>query len=283
MITTKSDNCTIPPWVQDVIANGIEMSDDRRPLFNVTVAVMMSLVARGWTENDIRNLLQDGVKDGKPKPSTGLWKQITKRRGRKISFHTYDQFLSRAWGWAQDNVAKGKSPNPKRESDILGLAKDWEQATGGLWELTGTELKVLNYVISATKSRRFLYVTCPVRGVADHCGISVKGAWEALTSLRKKEFVVCRSRGQWKGKWKGKTNDNGAKAAIYRLSDVGHFIKPALGALTLSHQNTCDQPTSNPITPLIRHTSPALGAGMSKKNPYQPTGFSKDGPPGSIL
>jgi hypothetical protein len=254
----------LPSWGLDLIAHGIEADDgDRRPVFRATHQLACSAIVHGYTETDFLNVLKDGIKTGGPKPSTGLWDQLTTRRGRKVKWETVNQTLKKSWAWAQENVAKGF--NPEREKDILTLAEIAHEAIPHLG-LNGTEAKVLAHIANETKRRKFLDVTCPARGVAKDCGISVKGAWEALISLRDKGFIVCRSRGTWRGE----KENHGGRAAIYRLSDLRHALAPAPGSRTLPSQNPSDQRDSRSITPLIGHTPPAQGAGMSKKDPYPP-------------
>lgn len=198
MITTTT-RTALPSWALDLIAFGIEESDSRVPLFGATLSLASSAVARGFTETDFRNALQDGVRTGKPQPSNQLWQQITHRRRRKLGWNSVNHFLTKAWQWAVENVARGMD-SPQREADLLALAERWSHAIGDpTFNLSQTETLVLEYVVSETARRKYRYVTCPGRAVAEYCGVPHTTAVEALDSLRKKGILLRKSRGIWMG------------------------------------------------------------------------------------
>jgi hypothetical protein len=265
MVTARH---SLAPWEQDLIADGVAQSDKSRvPLFNATVSLACSAVVKDMTETDFRNILQDGVKTPSGRAAK-LWHQITHRRNKKLAWEKIDYFLSKAWEWAKGNVAKGKLPNRKREKDILKLAETAHEAIPHLG-LGTNQAKVLTHIANETTRKKFLHVTTPARGVAKDCSISVKGAYEALISLRDKGLIVCRERGIGK---KGSR-----RAAIYRLSDLRHANAPAQGSPTVPPENPSDQRNSNSITYLLGPTNPAQGAGGFKKTYYPPGGLGTEG------
>jgi hypothetical protein len=250
---------TIAPWVQDLVADGAEESDKSRiPIFNTEVRVAMFFILMERTETDFRNALQDGFMTPEGRRAH-LWHQITYRRNKKRQWASIDTELSKAWQWAQGNIAEGKEPNPKREKDILKLAETAREAIPNLM-LKPNQAKVLRYVADETARKKFLNVTCPVREAADAANLSVKGAWEAIAYLRDVGFIVCRERGIGiKGS---------GRAGIYRLSDLRSARAPALGLPTVADQNPSDQRDSALIRDLIEPTDPALGAGGFKLGSY---------------
>jgi hypothetical protein len=273
-ICTATQRTPLPSWAMDIIAQGIEnRSDDRRPIFKALVDVFCSMHRANYTLTDAINASKDGVKTGPGKVSNGLWQQITTRlNGRQVSWDSVKYTIEKAWNYAGAIVAKGGRPQPQRESEILALAQSWEEAISHL-ELTGTEAKVLKFVARETERRKFLHVTCPAQGTADACGVSRKGAWEALISLRNKGLIICRSRGTWRGD----RENHGGRAAIYRLADIADFFRPARGTPTLPLQNRSDQPGSKAITPLIGHMDLLGEQVMSKKDPYRSTELGPEG------
>jgi hypothetical protein len=246
----------LPPWALEIIANGIQVGDDdRRPLFRPTLRVACSAINHGWSETEFRNFLQDGVKSEGGHASCGLWQQVNTRRGRKLSFPTVDRFLSKVWRCAEANVAKGF--DPERESTILTVAQRWSESIAyPSVGLSRSEELVLTYVIEEVKRRKFANVACPGRHVAEFTGLSHRGAVEALTSLREKGILICRSQGTWVGKGK-----KGGKAAIYSLADPNeHFSLP--GSITLPDEKPYENFFFVEKKTNGTHTNPLLGEGM---------------------
>lgn len=252
----------LPPWALEIIANGIEVQDDndRRPLFRAAHNVACSAVNRGWTETRFRNLLQDGIKNAGARPSNKLWRQLNTRRGRKQSWRTVDRLLSKAWQYAEANVGKGF--DPERESTILTVAQRWSESIAyPSVSLSRSQELVLTYVIEEVKRRKFANVACPGRHVAELTGLSHRGAVDALTSLREKGILICRSQGTWVGK-----SRKGGKAAIYSLADPNEYFSLP-GSTTLPDEKPYENFLFVERNTNGTHTNPLPGEDMCGTHP----------------
>lgn len=263
MVATTSRNpLSMEAW-EIITRGGPEVNDDMRPHFKAGHVVACSAVANGWTETDLRNTLMDNP--------NGLWRQISTRRRRKQAFRTIDRMLSKIWKCAVDNIGRGF--NPEREKDILVTAKQWSLAIANpAFSLSNSEADVLDFVIHEVARRKFRKVTLPGRDVAEHTGLSHKGAVDALKSLRDKGILICHSRGTWVGL------GNKGRAAIYSLAEPAEFAS-LLGTLTLHHENTSEQQLSDSEATGGTHITPLLGEVCIEKSPYHPTGFGEGGIP----
>jgi hypothetical protein len=245
-------------WALDIIAYGVQEDndDDRRHLFRAAHKVACSAISRGWTETDFRSFLMDGVKTPGGKRSNELWRQLNTRRGRELSWHTVNQFLSKVWQYAEVNVAKGS--HPERRSDILGVAEGWAKAIANSQVvLTRSESLVLKYVVAETIRRKFRNVACPIRGVAAYTGLSRQGAQDALISLRERGILHRQSPGTWVG-----AGRRGGKAALYSLADPDEFFS-LLGIPTLLSDKGFGQRLADETPTAGVHIIPLLGEGMS--------------------
>lgn len=271
LATTTRSPLSMEAW--EIIANapGIpDTHDDMRPVWRQVHQVATSAVANNWTETEFRNSVQDGVKTAEGKPANRLWRMLTHRRGRKQKWATVDRLLSSAWNAAVENIANGF--NPQREADILATAEQWSHAIANpCFALSNSEADVLGFAIHEVTRRKFRKVTLPGRYVAEHTGLSHKGAVDALRSLTARGILVQHSRGTWVGL------GNRGRAAIYSLANPADFAS-LLGTLTLHQETTSDQHLSHHQRPSGTHTSPLLGEVCIEKSPYYSRDLGREGP-----
>ena len=196
-------------------------SEDRRPVYRALLRVAMSAYSRGWTKDEWRGALEDGLEQG-GKRHNALWRQVIYRRNQRLPNQTIHTFLDKAWDQAVKNVEE----DDRWQGDPSILAKEWREAIPFLKKalgakgnaikpkpLTRTEVLVMGWVTDEVVRRDFRRVTCPGRGVAEGCGIDHKSAVSALKTLCQNGFLIQVDPGR-------SGVGAGRKAAIYRLPNT---------------------------------------------------------------
>ena len=216
----------LPRPTVDLIGFGAQRdSEDRRPIYRALLRVAMSAYSRGWTKDEWRWALEDGLVHG-GKRHNALWRQVIYRRSQRVSITVIHALLDKAWDQAVKNVTEDE----QLQRDPSILAKEWREAIPFLKKtlgakgnaikpklLTRTEVLVMGWVTDEVVRRDFHKVTCPGRGVAEGCGIDHKSAVSALKTLCQNGFLIQVDPGR-------SGVGAGRKAAIYRLPKSDYLL-----------------------------------------------------------
>jgi IclR-like helix-turn-helix domain-containing protein len=119
-------------------------------------------------------------------------------------------------------------------ADAVELAWLWEErVASGVDDLNKGEMGVMDYLVVWTERRGRPDVTCPIRKVAAHAGISPSYAHRLLAQLTRKGLLIKHSSGWSKTRKRldGTTTHRG-QAAIYALALI--TVLPAKGDLVKS-------------------------------------------------
>ncbi len=184
-------------------------------VWSAFVSIAMSAQIRGWSQTEFttevtgRTCLRiNGARRWMP---NRLWCQLDElaRNPRRS--------LDDAWEQAAANLrSDGLHTLEDLRATAVETAWAWaDRLLAGVDHLDEINARLMKYVVTQVEKREMAQVTCPVRDVANHAGVSYKTVHRRLKALTERGLLIQHSPGWYSHPTKAPSR----RAAIYSLSD----------------------------------------------------------------